>query len=120
MSVIGTVGQLAAALWILNVWVLRFNKETEYRGGEAKNLPQEFDVYGFPKGTVWLVGSAKVSLAILLIVGVWVDALVGPAAGALGILMLAAIAMHLRVGDRLKKSAPAISVLSLCVVALAF
>ena len=59
MYVIGTIGQLGAALWILNVWILRFNKETEYRGGDAKNLPQEFDVYGFPKGTVYLVGGNK-------------------------------------------------------------
>ena len=59
MSFIGTIGQLGAALWILNVWILRFNKETEYRGGDAKNLPQEFDVYGFPKGTVYLVGATK-------------------------------------------------------------
>ena len=107
---IGTVGQIGAALWILNVWILRFNKETEYRGGEAKNLPEEFDVYGFPKRTVYLVGAAKVSLAVLLIIGLWVDAIVRPAAVVLAILMLGAIGMHLRVGDRPKKAAPAISV----------
>ena len=120
MSVIGTVGQIGAALWILNVWILRFNKETEYRGGEAKNLPEEFDVYGFPKRTVYLVGAAKVSLAALLIIGLWVDAIVRPAAVVLAILMLGAIGMHFRVGDRPKKAAPAISVLSLCILAIAF
>ena len=120
MSFIGTIGQLGAALWILNVWILRFNKETEYRGGDAKNLPQEFDVYGFPKGTVYLVGATKISLALLLIIGLWVDPIVRPAALALGALMVGAIGMHLRVCDRLKKAAPAINVLSLCILAIAF
>ena len=120
MSFIGTIGQLGAALWILNVWILRFNKETDYRGGDAKNLPQEFDVYGFPKGTVYLVGATKNSLALLLIIGLWVDPIVRPAAIALGSLMVGAIGMHLRVGDRLKKAAPAISVLTLCILTIAF
>ena len=120
MSVNGTLGQIGAALWILNVWILRFNKETEYRGGEAKNLPEEFDVYGFPKRTVYFVGSAKISLALLLIIGLWVDAIVRPAAVLLGILMLGAIGMHFRVGDRPKKAAPAMSVLSLCILAIVF
>ena len=120
MSAIGIIGQIGAALWILNVWILRFNKETEYRGGGAKNLPEEFDVYGFPRGAVYVVGATKISLALLLLVGLWVDPIVIPAAVALGALMVGAIGMHFRAGDRPKKSAPAISVLTLCILAIAF
>ena len=48
MSFIGTIGQLGAALWILNVWILRFNK-TESTGvaTHEEPAPREFDVYGF-------------------------------------------------------------------------
>jgi hypothetical protein len=31
-----------------NVWVLRFGKETHWRGGTAKNLKEEFEAYGLP------------------------------------------------------------------------
>ncbi|NNL48365.1 MAG: DoxX family protein, partial [Acidimicrobiia bacterium] len=48
MELIGTMAQLGAGLWILNVWLLRFNKETEYRGGSATNMREEFDEYGLP------------------------------------------------------------------------
>ena len=120
MTFVGNAAQLAAALWILNVWILRFNKETDYRGGGAKNLPEEFDVYGFPSGTVYLVGAAQIILALLLIVGLWVDVLVTPSAGLLALLMVGAVAMHYRVGDRPKKALPATSVLVLSVLALVF
>jgi|TARA_B110000438_G_C15809138_1_gene648798 uncharacterized membrane protein YphA (DoxX/SURF4 family) len=120
METIGLIAQIGAALWILNVWILRFNKETEYRGGDAKNMREEFDAYGFPSKTVYLIGATKISLAVLLLIGIWVDPLVRPAAAGLGLLMVGAIGMHIRVGDHLKKSAPAISVLVLSVLALIF
>ena len=83
-------------------------------------MPEEFDVYGFPRGAVYVVGATKISLALLLLVGLWVDPIVIPAAVALGALMVGAIGMHFRAGDRPKKSAPAISVLTLCILAIAF
>ena len=46
------------------------------------------------------------------------EALTRPAAILLGLLMVGAIGMHLRVGDHLKKAAPAMSVLSLSILAL--
>ena len=67
---------------------------------------------------MYLIGGTKLTLAILLIIGVWVEALTRPAAILLGLLMVGAIGMHLRVGDHLKKAAPAMSVLSLSILAL--
>ena len=33
-------------LTIFNVWIFRFNKATPYRGGNAKSMKEEFEVYG--------------------------------------------------------------------------
>jgi len=118
METIGLLAQIGAGLWILNVWILRFNKETDFRGGDAKNMLEEFQTYGISSPFMYLIGGTKVTLAILLIVGVWVESLTRPSAILLGLLMVGAIIMHLRVGDHIKKAAPAISVLSLSILAL--
>lgn len=69
MTLIGKLAQTAAALWILNVWFNRFDKDTGYRGGDAKNMKEEFEAYGLSETTMYAVGAAKVSLAGLLLVG---------------------------------------------------
>ena len=73
MEIIGLLAQIGAGLWILNVWILRFNKETEFRGGDAKNMLEEFQTYGISPPLMYLIGGTKLTLAILLIVGVWVQ-----------------------------------------------
>ena len=49
--------QVVIALGILNVWVLRYGKATGWRGGDAKNMEEEFAVYGLPAGSVKVRGS---------------------------------------------------------------
>ena len=106
--------QLIIALGLLNVWLLRSGKATAWRGGSARNMREEFAAYGLPAWFMWVVGGLKVSLAILLIVGLWVDTVTSPAAIGIAVLMLGAIAMHVKVGDPLRKSLPATSLLLLC------
>jgi uncharacterized membrane protein YphA (DoxX/SURF4 family) len=120
MEIVGGIAQVAAALWILNVWILRFNKETEYRAGDSKNMVEEFTAYGFPAKAVYLVGAVKITLSLLLLAGFWVEGVTQPAAAGLALIMLGAIGMHVRVGDRPKKAMPAISVLVLSTIALIF
>jgi len=36
------VGQVLAALGIFNVWIIRFGKATNWRGGDDKSLKDEF------------------------------------------------------------------------------
>ena len=105
--------QLIAALGILNVWLLRPKKATAYRGGTAKNMKEEFAVYGLPGWFMVLIGSLKVLFALMLLVGIGVPALVTPAAYGLAALMVGAVAMHIKVKDPLKKTLPALSVLAL-------
>lgn len=42
METVKIVLQLIVGLGILNVWLLRFNKKTSYRGAEASNMKAEF------------------------------------------------------------------------------
>ena len=96
---------------------MRFNRETEFRGGEAKNLPEEFEVYGLPRWMVYTTGATKISLALALLVGLREPRLTHPAATALATLMAGAVGMHLKVGDEPKKYAPAATILGLSTVA---
>ncbi len=112
-NVIGKLAQTAAALWILNVWFNRFNKDTGYRGGDATNMKEEFHEYGLSEQQMYVVGAAKVGLAGLLLAGHAAPRLVRPASIGLAGFMVGAIAMHLKVGDPVKRYIPAASVLAL-------
>ena len=113
MKLIGKIAQTAAALWILDVWFKRFNKDTGYRGGNATNMKEEFAVYGLSESTMYAVGAAKVTLAGLMLAGHAKPQLVRPASIGLAAFMLGAIAMHVKAGDRIKQYLPALSVFTL-------
>ena len=110
--------QLVVALALLNVWLVRAGQATRYRGGEAKSMREEFAVYGLPVGVMRIVGALKVSIAIALIVGVWIPALVHPAASVLVVLMLGAIGMHMKVKDPFERSVPAACMLAMAIALL--
>ena len=99
------------ALTIFNVWLLRYNKKTPFRGGDASNLMQEFKVYGLPKWMFYLTGIVKLLLSIALIVGIWFEEINLLASIFLSLIMLAAIIMHIKVNDPIKKSVPALTIL---------
>lgn len=103
--------QIIVALGIFNVWLIRYGRQTMWRGGEAQDLKAEFQVYGLPNWFMVFVGVLKVFFAFCLVLGFWFPELTRPAAMGLSGLMLGAIAMHFKVGDPLMKSLPAISML---------
>ena len=109
---------LLVSLTILNVWLLRFNNKTPYRGGDANNLKEEFNVYGLPTWFMYVVGTIKVILAILLIVGIWEREINLYVVSAMILLMLGALLMHIKVNDPIKKSLPAFSILLLLIFIL--
>ncbi|BFP41740.1 hypothetical protein FGF1_25850 [Flavobacteriaceae bacterium GF1] len=101
---------------IVNVWFLRFNKPTSWRGGQAANMKGEFEVYGLSETTMYTVGGLKLLAATLLIVSIWVAQITLPAAGLMAMLMTGAIAMHIKVKDPLRRSFPAFSFLVLSII----
>ena len=103
--------QLIIAIGLINVWLFRFNKATEYRGGDAKTMKEEFIAYGLPIWLMYFVGAMKISIALMLIISFWVEQLLIYNLVALAALMIAAVLMHVKVKDPIKKSYPALSIL---------
>ena len=105
---------------ILNVWLVRANKSTNWRGGDADSIKEEFRAYGLPKWFMYTIGTLKVILALLLLASIFYQQanLEMIAAYGIAILMLGAVSMHFKIGDPLKKALPAFTflVLSLAVI----
>jgi hypothetical protein len=104
---VSSVLQLVVGLGLLNVWLVRRGAATEYRGGGATSLREEFAVYGLPDAVFLVVGALKITAAVILIAGVWIDLPVRLAAGIIAALMVGAIGMHVKVSDPVKKALPA-------------
>lgn len=120
MEYVHIVLKLIVGLSILNVWLIRSKLQTPYRGGDASTIVEEFQAYGLPVWFMWIIGTLKVLLAIMLLVSVFYEQLGVVAAYAIAVLMLGAVSMHVKIGDPLKKSLPAFTflVLSLAIALL--
>jgi len=112
--------KLLVGLSILNVWLLRAKKQTSWRGGDAKNITEEFEAYGLPAWFMYLIGGVKSLLAILLLASIYYPQVEAIAAYGIAFLMTGAVSMHVKIGDPIKKSFPAFTflVLSLAVTFL--
>ncbi len=111
MNTILIVLQVIVAAGLLNVWLLRFNRATPYRGGNSKSLKDEFTSYGLPAWFSYFIGVLKVCSAILLILGIWNFQVIFPTALLVTCLMVGAILMHFKIRDPLIKSLPAFMML---------
>ncbi len=118
MEYIGIISQIIIALGIYNVWLLRSGKSTNYRGGDAATITEEFAYYGLPSWSVYVVGFLKLLAATLLLFGIAFPVVVEPAAIAMLLLMVGAFVMHLKVKDPIHKSLPAVSLLVLSILVL--
>jgi uncharacterized membrane protein YphA (DoxX/SURF4 family) len=120
MALFKLILQTVIALGIMNVWLLRSGRASPWRGGSATTMKEEFAAYGLPPGAMYLVGCLKLLCALCLLAGIWLPAVTTPAAAGVALLMAGAIAMHCKIGDPLKKSLPAATLLllSLLVIAL--
>ncbi len=101
---------------IFNVWFFRFNKPTRYRGGDAKSMKEEFEIYGFSNTAMYIIGAIKVILASGLLLSIWYPLLAIPMAAGMGIFMLGAIAMHFKANDPSIRSYPAFALLICCIL----
>lgn len=119
MSMIAVLAQVTIALGILNVWIVRRNRPTPYRPDGAGSIREEFRSYGLPEWAPTVVGSAKLSLAALMLVGVFYVQVAVPAAAAMAALMVGAVLAHVKVGDPWTKAVPAFGMLALSVLVLA-
>ncbi len=120
MNTVIILCQIIIALGIFNVWIIRYRKSTSWRGGDASNMQEEFEVYGLPAWFMNMIGVLKITLAIGLLLGIFFPVLTKPAAIGMAALMLGAVSMHIKVQDPLLKALPAFTMLLLSlIVALA-
>lgn len=114
LLIVMTIEQTTSALAVLigstllNIWLLRVNRPTSYRGGNAKTMREEFRQYGLPEAMFYIVGAVKIGLALVLIASIWLPQLLQPAAMVLAALMLCAVGMHIKVSDPVRKAVPAL------------
>jgi hypothetical protein len=112
---VSTILQVVVGLGLLNVWLLRAQSPTAFRGGAAQSLREEFAAYDLPYWFFYTIGVLKIGSAVLLIVGIWIPGVVAPAAGTVAVLMVGALSMHAKVKDPLIKSLPAFLMLLMAV-----
>tara|TARA_B000000477_G_scaffold28983_1_gene24903 strand:- start:688 stop:1065 length:378 start_codon:yes stop_codon:yes gene_type:complete len=119
MKTLSKLLSVIVGLTVMNVWIFRSDKSTLFRGGDANNLIEEFEVYGLGEYFL-IIGIIKVGLAILLILSLYFTKVRFFAASGIAVMMLVAIFMHINVGDELIKSVPAsILLLSSLIIAYA-
>ena len=109
MENITILAQLIIATSIIIVWVFRFD-----------NIVVEFKQYGLSDLIRSMVGASKVSLATLLVVGIFYEEVVFVSALLMAFLMIYAQVAHIVVKNPLKKYIPSflLLILSLFVAAV--
>lgn len=108
MDMLAMISQIIVILGILNVWLVRPNTPSKYRGLDARTLKEEFKQYGYPNWVFFVIGALKIASALLLAMGfLWpIFTMLGSLS--LTVLMIGAVGSHLKVNDPLMKMTPAL------------
>ena len=105
---------------ILTVWLINPKKTSKWRGGSAATISEEFEVYGLPSWSVYVVGFCKVTLSVLLLLSIKYTGFQQYAAFGLAFFLSGSIVMHLKIKDPLFKSLPAATFLILSLIIALF
>ncbi len=95
--------QVSLAISVAYVWVFRFH-----------NVVEEFKLFGLSDLTRNFVGATKISLATLLVVGIWYSPLVFIPSILMGVFMIAAQYFHFKAKNPFIKHLPSLILLILC------
>lgn len=96
------LSQIIVAISVVYVWTFRF-----------QNVLKEFEQFGLSDITRNIVGATKISLATLLIVGIWYSSLVLIPSILMGLLMIGAQYFHLKISNPFIKRLPSLILLVL-------
>jgi hypothetical protein len=108
METLQLVLQSAVAISVVYVWVFRYH-----------NVLKEFEQFGLGDTTRNLVGATKISLATLLVVGIWYESLIFIPAILMGLFMVSAQYFHFKMKNPLIQKLPSLVLLIFC-LALAY
>ena len=97
------VSQIIVATSVIIVWVFR-----------RKNIVIEFEQYGISDTIRDIVGAVKISLATILILGIWHKEFLILSSLSMAFLMICAQYFHFKVRNHFKKFVPSLSLLLLC------
>lgn len=103
MEELTILAQLTVAISVAYVWVFRFH-----------NVIEEFKKFGLSDLTRNSVGATKISLATLIVVGVWYPSLVFIPSVLMGLFMVAAQYFHFKTRSTFIKHLPSLILLTLC------
>ena len=96
------LSQIIIAISVVYVWTFRFH-----------NVLKEFEQFGLSDLTRNIVGATKISLATLLIVGIWYSSLVLVPSILMGLLMIGAQYFHFKISNSFIKHLPSLILLAL-------
>lgn len=96
--------QIIVAASVAYVWIFRYDI-----------IIKEFKQFGLSDLTRTFVGALKISLATLLVAGIWFPTLIGIPAILMGLCMVAAQYFHFKIKNPFIKHLPSLALLILCV-----
>ena len=96
------LAQIVVAISVAYVWIFRF-----------ENVIKEFKQFGLSDLTRNLVGATKISLATLLVAGIWHPSLVLIPSILMGLLMIGAQYYHFKISNPFIKHLPSLILLIL-------
>jgi ABC-type uncharacterized transport system permease subunit len=102
MEYLINLSQITVAISVVYVWTFRFH-----------NVLKEFEQFGLSDLSRNIVGATKISLATLLVVGIWHPSLVLIPSILMGILMIGAQYFHFKISNPFIKHLPSLILLFL-------
>ena len=96
------LSQIIVAVSVVYVWTFRFH-----------NVLKEFEQFGLSDLTRNIVGATKISLATLLVAGIWYPSLVLIPSILMGLLMIGAQYFHFKISNSFIKHLPSLILLVL-------
>jgi hypothetical protein len=97
------LAQMAVSISVVYVWVLRYD-----------NVVKEFHQFELSDLTRNFIGATKISLATLLIVGIWHSSFIFISSLLMGLLMIGAQYFHFKIKNPFIKHLPSLILLILC------
>jgi hypothetical protein len=98
------LAQIVVAASVYYVWIFRYF-----------NVIKEFHQFGLSDLTRSFIGATKISLAALLLVGIWYPVIIPYASGLMGLLMIGAQYFHFKIKNPFIKHLPSLLLLILCI-----
>ena len=96
------IAQITVAISVAYVWIFRFH-----------NVLKEFNQFGLSDLNRNIIGATKISLATLLVVGLWHSSLVFIPSIIMGLLMIGAQYFHFKIKNSFIKRLPSLILLAL-------